>query len=68
MDGYELARRLRAGAVTRSLYLIALTGYGQYADREKAMSAGFDDHMTKPAKFDALEAALARVRPQIDAR
>ncbi len=63
MDGYELARRLRADPATRSLYLIALTGYGQYSDRQKALSAGFDDHMTKPAKFDVLEEALARAHP-----
>ena len=62
MDGYELARRLRAGAATSSIYLIALTGYGQYSDREQAMGAGFDDHMSKPAKFDALEVSLARAR------
>lgn len=64
MDGYELARRLRADPATRSLYLIALTGYGQYSDRQKALSAGFDDHLTKPAKFEVLEEALARVRPE----
>lgn len=63
MDGYELARRLRAREGSRSLYLIALTGYGQESDREHAFAAGFDEHMTKPVNFDALEAALARVRP-----
>jgi len=63
MDGYELARRLRARAHARSLYLIALTGYGQQTDREQALSAGFNEHMTKPFNFEALEATLARVRP-----
>lgn len=62
MDGYELARRLRADSATRSLYLIALTGYGQHSDRQKALSAGFDDHMTKPAEVKILEEALARAR------
>jgi signal transduction histidine kinase len=62
MDGYELARRLRADRATRSLYLIALTGYGQFADRQKALDAGFDHHMTKPASFAVLEEALAHVR------
>jgi CheY-like chemotaxis protein len=62
MDGYELARRLRSDSATRSLYLIALTGYGQHADRQKALDAGFDDHMTKPANFAVLEEAIARVR------
>ena len=63
MDGYELARRLRARAHARSLHLIALTGYGQQTDREQALSAGFNEHMTKPVNFEALEATLARVRP-----
>jgi len=62
MDGYELARRLRSDPATQSLYLIALTGYGQSADRQKALDAGFDDHMTKPAKFEILEEALARAQ------
>ena len=62
MDGYELARRLRNDPATRSLHLIALTGYGQHADRQTALSAGFDDHMTKPARFEVLDEALARVR------
>jgi signal transduction histidine kinase/ActR/RegA family two-component response regulator len=65
MNGYELARRLRADPATRSLYLIALTGYGQYADREAALSAGFDDHMTKPADLERLESMLARARPKV---
>lgn len=60
MDGYELARRLRRDPATQSLYLIALTGYGQFADRQQAMEVGFDDHMTKPAKLELLEEALAR--------
>ncbi len=56
MDGYELARRLRGqlGAVK----LIALTGYGQAADRARAKDAGFDLHMVKPVQMDALRAAL----------
>ena len=62
IDGYELARRLRADQATRSLYLIALTGYGQHADRERALDAGFDDHMTKPTSISVLEGALSRVR------
>lgn len=58
MDGYELARRLKAEPATRSLHLIALTGYGQPSDREKALRCGFDDHMTKPVHINALETAL----------
>lgn len=58
MDGYQLAGRLRADKATRSIYLIALTGYGQHSDRDKAIRAGFNEHMTKPAGIETLEAAL----------
>jgi signal transduction histidine kinase/DNA-binding response OmpR family regulator len=54
LDGYAVARQLRAMAETRSSCLIALTGYGQPTDRERASEAGFDHHLTKPADPDAL--------------
>ena len=50
----EVARRLREVAETRASCLIALTGYGQPADRERARAAGFNHHLTKPAAPDAL--------------
>lgn len=53
VDGYELARLLRARWGER-LLLVALTGYGSGADRERAFAAGFDAHMTKPLDLDAL--------------
>jgi signal transduction histidine kinase/ActR/RegA family two-component response regulator len=53
MDGYEVARRLRA-AGSRSR-IIALTGYGRSEDIQLARAAGFDAHLTKPVDFDALE-------------
>jgi CheY-like chemotaxis protein len=58
ISGYEVARRLRSEPRTASLRLIALTGYGQQADREAAREAGFDLHMTKPVDFATLFAAL----------
>ncbi|MEO8312128.1 MAG: response regulator [Caldimonas sp.] len=58
MDGYEVARRLRQLAETRASCLIALTGYGQPGDRERARLAGFDHHLTKPADPDALLALV----------
>jgi signal transduction histidine kinase/ActR/RegA family two-component response regulator len=61
MDGYELARRVRASGRAPALYLVALTGYGQPEDRERAQAAGFDDHVTKPLDLEALEKLLARV-------
>lgn len=51
MDGYELARRLRANLATASSKLIALTGYGQAEDRERARQAGFDHFLVKPVKL-----------------
>jgi two-component system CheB/CheR fusion protein len=57
ISGYEVAERLRAG--NPQLRLIALTGYGSDADRERARHAGFDDHLVKPVDFDALERMLA---------
>jgi CheY-like chemotaxis protein len=62
MDGYELARRLRHGTPPFRGKLIALTGYGQQQDVEKAMSAGFDAHLTKPVQPDALLELIARLR------
>jgi CheY-like chemotaxis protein len=54
MDGYELARRLKAKPALRDLRLIAVTGYGQPSDREKALDAGFFEHVTKPFEFEQL--------------
>jgi signal transduction histidine kinase/CheY-like chemotaxis protein len=48
MDGYELARRLRELQPGAPLKLVALTGYGQKADRERSREAGFDAHLVKP--------------------
>jgi signal transduction histidine kinase len=58
LDGFEVARRLRARGL-RS-YLVALTGYGSQADREHALEAGFDEHATKPVDYEALSRILAR--------
>ena len=54
MDGYELARRLKATPELRDVRLIAVTGYGQPSDREKALDAGFFEHVTKPFEFERL--------------
>jgi signal transduction histidine kinase/ActR/RegA family two-component response regulator len=60
MTGYEVAERVRANPATRHVPLVAMTGYGQESDRQAAFAAGFDEHMVKPAKMDALTALLAR--------
>lgn len=54
MTGYELAKRLRADHLARPMKLVAMTGYGQASDREKALAAGFDEHMVKPVDFNVL--------------
>ena len=53
MDGYELARRLRAEGLAGDL-LVSVTGYGQEEDRRKAEQAGFHHHLTKPVNPDTL--------------
>ncbi|HEY7038176.1 MAG TPA: response regulator [Methylomirabilota bacterium] len=59
LDGYEVARRLRADGL--DLGLIALTGYGQPADRERALAAGFDTHVVKPVEPGHLTEVIASV-------
>lgn len=49
MDGYELARALRRQAMGRRLYMAAITGYDTPDDKKRAIAAGFDAHLTKPA-------------------
>ena len=63
LDGYEVARRLRAGGRS-DLGLIALTGYGQPNDRQAALAAGFDVHVVKPVDPSHLSAVIASVRRQ----
>lgn len=58
MDGYAVARALRADPRTRAMRLIALTGYGSERDRDAALAAGFDLHLTKPISLAQLVAAL----------
>jgi CheY-like chemotaxis protein len=64
MDGYELARRLRALPACRNALYIALTGYGQEGDRELSRQAGFEHHFVKPVDagqlLDALRQRAAR--------
>jgi signal transduction histidine kinase/CheY-like chemotaxis protein len=58
MDGYEVARRIRADPQGHDIKLIALTGYGQPEDRERSRAAGFDRHLVKPASPDAIRNEL----------
>ena len=61
MDGYELARRVRASMEGRPPPLmVAVTGYGLPEDRSRALAAGFDEHLTKPVDATALAGVLAK--------
>jgi signal transduction histidine kinase/CheY-like chemotaxis protein len=60
LSGYEVAKRIRERPAGKDALLIAVTGWGQDADKEKARAAGFDHHFTKPVEPDALSALLAR--------
>jgi signal transduction histidine kinase/ActR/RegA family two-component response regulator len=61
MDGYEVARMLRADNDLCLAYLVALTGFGQDEDRQRARAAGFDQHLTKPASQADLRGAIERM-------
>ena len=58
MSGYELAKELRGDVLGRSTRLVALSGYGQDADVQAALRAGFDEHLTKPPDPGRLEQLL----------
>jgi len=59
MDGYEVARRLREHPQLKEVKLIAVTGYGQDADRVQSKEAGFDYHFGKPVDAQKLQDVLA---------
>ena len=61
LNGYDVARALRAEPGLSGTWLIALTGYGSDEDRSASRAAGFDDHLVKPIDFDRLERILARL-------
>jgi signal transduction histidine kinase/CheY-like chemotaxis protein len=64
MDGYELARRLRANPRNRKATLIALTGYGQANDIARSREAGFDFHFVKPMDPNRLSILVAQLAPR----
>jgi PAS domain S-box-containing protein len=64
MDGYEVARRLRAQNGKGRMRLVAVTGYGQPADRRRAQAAGFDEHMVKPVEPAVLQDFLRSVQAE----
>jgi DNA-binding response OmpR family regulator len=65
MTGYEVARRVRAESWGEHVFMLAITGWGQEEDKDRAIAAGFDQHMTKPVDVDAVE---QRLRAFLDSR
>ena len=59
MNGYEVAEHVRRNLVDDHTYLVALTGYGQQADVQKALDRGFDRHVVKPLTIEKLMEVLA---------
>ncbi len=63
MDGFEVARRLRATAEGRGMLLVAQTGWGQEEHRKRTREAGFDAHLAKPVDIEALMCLVAASAP-----
>ncbi len=63
MDGYEVARAMRADDALRGTYLVALSGYARAEDRERSARAGFDWHLAKPPSTEELQRVVAE-RPR----
>jgi DNA-binding response OmpR family regulator len=61
LDGFALARALRADARSAPAFLVALSGLGRSQDKARARAAGFQLYLTKPIDMETLEAAVAQV-------
>ena len=62
LNGYEVAQRIRRTSWGESMYLIAVTGWGQDEDRQRSSEVGLNQHMVKPVEPAALEKLLAELR------
>lgn len=62
LSGYDVARRLRQEPSLSTAYLVALTGWGSREDQQRALEAGFDVHVTKPASAEHIERLIAGYR------
>ena len=65
MDGFEVAKKVREELRLGNVVLVALTGYAQETDKQRALAAGFDHHLTKPADFTKVEKILATVGQEL---
>jgi CheY-like chemotaxis protein len=62
LSGYEVAAAVRREAWGSGVLLLAITGWGQAGDKERAKAAGFDHHLTKPVDLDEVEQLLQDFR------
>ena len=62
LNGYEVAQRIREHAWGQSMFLIAVTGWGQEEDRQRSSEVGLNVHMVKPVEPAALERLFAELR------
>jgi CheY-like chemotaxis protein len=60
MDGFQVCAAMRREVEVKDAYLVAISGYGDEDARRRSAEAGFDQHMTKPIDFEAIEALLRR--------
>jgi PAS domain S-box-containing protein len=67
IDGYEVAAKIRAAPWGRRMVLVAVTGWGQESDKQRAFSAGFSHHLTKPIDPDTLESLLQSLSAELRA-
>jgi CheY-like chemotaxis protein len=58
MDGYTIARKIRQDAALKDVYLIAISGYAQDEDQQRARQAGFDEYCVKPVDLKLLDTLL----------
>jgi two-component system, cell cycle response regulator DivK len=65
VDGWEVARQIKAGPTTKDIPIIALTAHAMAGDREKALEAGCDEYDTKPVEFPRL---LSKIEAILEAR
>jgi two-component system cell cycle response regulator len=63
LNGYEVARRLKSGADTRSIPVIAVTAFAMEGDKQRALTAGFDGYIGKPIELEEFVRELERLAP-----
>jgi CheY-like chemotaxis protein len=64
IDGYETCRQMRRRPSNKAMVIIAVTGWGQPQDKQRALDAGFDAHLTKPVELEALAGILTGSPPR----